>query len=222
MRNFIKKITHPFLKIGLNLFYLRPKKFTYNNIEVIVHPDVFPPHLTLSTKVLLNFISTLSLKDKSLLELGCGSGIIALYANKKGANVIASDINKTALDYLKNAALKNNLKVTCVYSNLFENLSSYKFDYIIINPPYYPKNATIIKEQSWFCGDNFEYFKDLFKQLPNYILPKNNIFMILSVDCNITKIKSLAKTNNLVLNCILEKSMAFEKNFIFRITTLSK
>ena len=105
-RKLIKRITHPILKTGLKLYYNKPRKYKYKGIIIIIHPDVFPPQLTLSTKILLDYISDINLKEKTFLELGCGSGIISLFANKKGAKVTASDINKTALEYLEKASIK--------------------------------------------------------------------------------------------------------------------
>lgn len=221
IRKIIKRITHPLLKTGLKFYYRKPRTYKYDGIRVKVHPDVFPPHLTFSTKILLDFISKLDLKEKNLLELGCGSGIISLFANKKGANVIASDINKTALEYLEKASVKNNLTINCIYSNLFENLNTLIFDYIIINPPYYQKDPKSIKEKAWFCGANFNYFKNLFKQLSNRLNDKN-VFMILSVDCDLSSIENIAKNNNLKLISIFEKSVFGERNFIFKIATTSK
>lgn len=218
MRNFIKKITHPFLKLGLKLYYLKPRKYCYEDICVKVHPDVFPPHLTLSTKILLDFIKPLNLKDKTFLELGCGSGIISLLASKKGAAVFSSDINQTALNYLDTNAAKNNLLVTTIFSDLFESIPNSKFDYIIINPPYYPKKPKNIKENAWFCGEHFEYFEKLFYQLQN--VECNNIFMILSEDCAIENIKSISNKNNFRLSNIQIIKNNFETNFIFKINNL--
>ncbi|MDY8138858.1 methyltransferase [Aquimarina sp. 2201CG5-10] len=217
MRNFLKKITHPFLKMGLRLFYLKPRKYHYDAIEVVVHPDVFPPHLTLSTKILLDFINPIDLKNKTLLELGCGSGIISLYASKKGAQVTATDINPKALDYLKKAKDKNNLQADILYSDLFDQLTNRYFDYIIINPPYYPKTPKTIKEKAWFCGEDFEYFKKLFTQLPNHMTTTSIVYMILSEDCEIDQIKEIVFTTNLDLNLVLEKKVVGEKNYIFQI-----
>ncbi|WP_163111277.1 methyltransferase, partial [Acinetobacter baumannii] len=70
------------------------------DITIKIHPDVFPPQLTFSTKILLDFVNEMNLDNKTFLELGCGSGIISLLAAKKKALVTASDINQTALDYL--------------------------------------------------------------------------------------------------------------------------
>lgn len=216
-RKIIKKITSPFVKIGAKFYYRKPRKYTYNGLEVLVHPEVFPPHLTLSTKILLDFISELNLQNKTFLELGCGSGIIALFAAQKGAKVTASDINKTALDYLQNASKKNHLKVKTVYSNLFDEVSNKHFDYILINPPYYPKHPKNTKEEAWFCGEDFQYFKKLFQQLPNYLSGNNKTFMILSEDCQIAKIKAIANHNNLILQEVLRTKKMGELNFIFQI-----
>ena len=218
MRNFIKKITHPFLKYGLKLFYSKPRTYCYDTICIKVHPDVFPPHLTISTKILLDFINEIKLSNKTFLELGCGSGIISLFAAKKEAKVIATDINETALEYLKVNATKNKLNLDIVKSDLFEKLENNTFDYIIINPPYYPKKAKNVKEQAWFCGENFEYFEHLFKQLPNFIAEDNFCYMILSEDCEIEKIIQMATKNNLNFQLIFNKKSSFEMNYIYQIT----
>lgn len=218
MRNFIKKITHPFLKYGLKLFYSKPRTYCYDNICIKVHPDVFPPHLTISTKILLDFLKPINLKTKTLLELGCGSGIISLLAAQKGANVTATDINETALNYLKLNATKNKLNVNIVSSDLFEKLENNTFDYIIINPPYYPKKAKNIKEQAWFCGENFEYFENLFQQLPSFLNQNNFCFMILSQDCEIEKIIQIAAKNHVNFQLIFNKKSNFEMNYIYQIT----
>lgn len=219
MRLFLKKITHPFLKLGLKLFYLKPRKYSYDGIKVLVHPEVFPPHLTLSTKILLDFINPMNLENKTLLELGCGSGIISLYASKKQAIVTATDINKIALQYLEKASLKNNLDLEIIQSDLFDNLQNRIYDYIIINPPYYPRTPKNTKEKAWFCGENFEYFEKLFKQIPNHITNSSNVFMILSNDCDIEHIKSITSKSDLNLKIFFEKKILGEINYIFKIAS---
>jgi release factor glutamine methyltransferase len=220
MRAFLKKITHPFLKIGLNWYYSKPRKYSYEDSFVMVHPDVFPPQLTFSTKLLLGFLKPLNLKDKSLLELGCGSGIISIYAAKKEAIVTATDVNVTALKFLEKSASENKVKLNILTSDLFENINDSVFDYIIINPPYYPKNAKSVKEKAWFCGENFEYFEVLFIQLPNYITSMNDIYMILSEDCELEKIKAIALKNEIVFELVIENKGLTEKNYIFRLQKL--
>jgi len=220
LRNFIKKITHPFLKAIAKIYFYKPRKYSYKGVTALVHPEVFPPHYTLSTKILLDYIEELNLKNNSFLELGCGSGIISLFAASKGAKVTATDINEKALEYLLKSSEINKLSIDIIHSDLFTNLPSKPFDYIIINPPYYSKNPKNTKEHAWFCGENFEYFKKLFQQLAQR--SDKNVFMILSEDCQLDQIKYIASDNFKNLTCILEKTVMKETNFIYSIQTIDK
>jgi release factor glutamine methyltransferase len=220
MRNFLKKITHPFLKIGLNIYYYKPRIYSYKESSVLVHPDVFPPHLTLSTKILLDFISQIKLKNKKLLELGCGSGIISIHAAKMEALVTASDINQTALEFLEKNSKRNQVQIEIVSSNLFDSLPNLDFDYIIINPPYYPKTPKDIKEKAWFCGENFDYFENLFEQIHSKKI-KSKIYMILSEDCQIENILSIGKKHNCNFTIKNKITSLGELNFIFEIQLTS-
>ena len=210
------KIFDPILKWFFQRYYSKPRKYRYQNIEVIVYPEVFPPHFTISTKLLLDYINSIDLKGKKVLELGCGSGIISLLAASKGALVTASDINKTALEALEKASIKNTLPVQIINSNLFDKLHEKHFDYIIINPPYYPKAPKNDKQHAWFCGENFEYFEKLFEQLPSYI-EHSEVLMILSEDCDLEKISTIAQQYDLKFKKVLEKKVMTEINYIYKV-----
>lgn len=68
-----------------------------------------------------------------VLDLGCGSGILAEAALENTRDVLAADINQEAVDYCKKKG------INAVKSDLFENISN-KFDWIIFNPPYLPED----------------------------------------------------------------------------------
>jgi release factor glutamine methyltransferase len=211
----IKKIIFPVAKFAFDKYHLKQRNYTYEGIKVKISAEVFPPHFTISTKIFLEFLKPLEITGKNFLELGCGSGIISLFAASKGANVTASDINQIAISELKEASTQNEIPLNVVYSDLFDNLKDQSFDYIIINPPYYPKAPQNDKERAWFCGEDFEYFEKLFSQLPQQLAP--NTWMILSEDCEIEHIKNVASKNGLSFELILQKSVVKEKNYIFSI-----
>ncbi|CAM1373106.1 methyltransferase [Tenacibaculum xiamenense] len=216
MRSVIKYILDPVIKKAFLWYHSKPRKYSYHGITVTVLPEVFPPHFTLSTKILLNFINKLDLIGKTVLELGCGSGIISMFSASKNAHVTASDINKIALRNLKLESKKNNLPIQVIYSDLFDNINQSFFDYIIINPPYYPRSPKNTQEKAWFCGKDFEYFEKLFSQLVSRADHKN-AYLILSEDCDFKAINEIAEKNNLQLKCVLEKKVFFEKNYIYSI-----
>jgi len=80
-------------------------------------------------------------KNKSVLDMGSGSGIQALSALNSGAySITASDIDTTSINHLKNLVKDNNYPINIIQSNLFSKIKS-KFDLIIFNPPYLPEDS---------------------------------------------------------------------------------
>ncbi len=217
MRKLIQRIVSPFLQKASAIYLSKPRNYRYKNICVRVAPGVFPPFITISTKLLLQFIEPLPLQNKTFLELGCGCGIISILAAQKGAIVTASDINKTALETLPQNATTNQVALSVVYSDLFQEFSGQVFDYIVINPPYYPKTPKNAAESAWFCGENFDYFDKLFAQLPEYLTETNKTYMILSEDCDCDTIQAIAARNGVRMQVVHTAKVFREQNYIFEI-----
>jgi release factor glutamine methyltransferase len=211
------KFLSPVLQRVAKYYFRKPRPFSYKGLKGMVLPDVFYPIFTISTKLLMDFIDDHELKDKRFLELGCGTGIISTLAAKKGALVIASDINPAAIENVELNAGKNGVKVQSILSDLFEGIPQQVFDYIIINPPYYPKDPLNKAEEAWYCGANFEYFEKLFHQLGSYFDETSQVYMILSEDCELEKIKSIAAKKKSHFEKVLQTIKQGEKNSIFRI-----
>ncbi len=220
MRKLLKKIAFPVLNRWYQKKTNKVSYYSKHGIQLKINPGVFHPGIFLSTNIFIDFLSSRELANKTFLELGAGSGMISFYAAKHKGIVTASDINKNALEALKENSIANQLPINIVESNLFENLSPNDFDLIIINPPYYSQNPKNEKEQAFFCGENFEYFKGLFLQLKQNWTIESGIFMILSEDCNLTTIKQIAKQSHLNFNLIHEAKKRGEKNYIFQIKRL--
>lgn len=221
MRKVIIKIIHPFLKVFVKYYFTKPRQYNYKNIKGVVNPQVFHPQFTISTKVLLNFLSQENFSHKTLLELGCGSGIISTFAAKNGAaKVIASDINPLAIKNAIINAAGNGVTIETIHSDLFQKIPQQTFDYIIINPPYYPKTPANDKEKAWYCGKEFEYFKALFTTITPYFKEDSKVIMILSEDCQIETIQKIAAANKITFSTILETKKWGEKNYLFRLKSI--
>jgi len=125
----------------------KERKYTYKDITITVLPGVFHPGFYFSTKIIIKYLEKLELKGMHILELGAGTGLISIYAAKKGSAVTASDISQSAVNNIEKNSKMNDVNVEIVHSDLFENIPLKKYDYIIINPPYYKKNPAVCRKR---------------------------------------------------------------------------
>jgi len=86
-----------------------------------------------TTKMALSFILESIRKDISFLDIGCGTGILSIVAKKLGAGrVLAVDIDSKAVEIAKENALKNEVEIEVIESNLLEKVKG-KYDMIVAN-----------------------------------------------------------------------------------------
>jgi SAM-dependent methyltransferase len=81
--------------------------------------------------------STIRRAVDSTLDLGCGSGVLALLAATHSRRVVAADLNPRAVALTRfNAALNGLDHVEAVEGDLFEPVRGQRFDLIVSNPPF--------------------------------------------------------------------------------------
>jgi release factor glutamine methyltransferase len=194
------------------------RTYVTGNIRLKVPPGVFHPGYFYSTGFLLKHLGSFDLKEKKLLELGCGSGLISITTALQGALVTATDINRTAADALKENAKTNGAGLTIIHSDLFLSIPSQVFDLIIVNPPYFKKDPVTEGEYAWYCGLHMEYFSRLFGSVKSYMKKDSMIVMILSDDCDTEGIRSLGEKEGLHFTLAWKKWHRFETNLIWHIT----
>ncbi|MWB99821.1 DUF7059 domain-containing protein [Agromyces seonyuensis] len=72
-----------------------------------------------------------------VLDLGTGSGILALHASREAAHVVATDISERALDIAAfNFALNGIGSVELRHGSLYDPVADEQFDRIVSNPPF--------------------------------------------------------------------------------------
>ncbi|MEQ8362505.1 MAG: methyltransferase [Cyclobacteriaceae bacterium] len=215
MKALLQFLTAP-IRLFIKWYLRKPRSFSYNGIKIIVLPGVFHPGFFHSTKIVLDYLSGMSLEGQSFLELGSGTGIISVSAALKNANVTAVDISHVAVQNTILNRTDNKVNFTVLHSDLFENLNPTRFDWIVINPPYYPANPQTEAEYAWYCGDNHQYFRKLFSQLLKFTHEETKVLIVLSEVCDLKEIFSFAQNNNLVLEKIYEKKVWVDGfNYLF-------
>ena len=214
LRYIIGKTWRPYLKWYLS----KPRHYRYDGLDLTVAPGVFHPGFFYSTKYLLEYLEGFDLKSRSVLELGCGSGLISLAAARRGARVTASDVNRTAVHALERNAQANRVDLRVVHADLFEGMPLTGFDYIIINPPYYPRVPRDEGQYAWYCGERYEYFARLFATVRGYTHPGTVVIMVLSEHCSVEHLRALAGQHGIGLEERARRQFLIESNSIYHVT----
>ena len=207
------------------LWYLKKERIDkVRGFELVIRPTVFHPKFFFSSTFLFDFISTLNIESKQFLEIGCGSGLICLLAHQKKAIVTACDINEIAVDCTKvnfEKNFRNGLaNVSVLKSDLFDELPKLTFDVIVVNPPYFFDDVKTDNQLAWNCGKNGEYFVKFFSGLNQFSNSESDVYMILADNCEIDRIKNIAKSHQFILELIVHKKIKWETNFIFKIKAI--
>lgn len=111
--------------------------------------DVYPP----SEDSLLLIRSLDVVPGETVLELGCGSGIVSLHCARSGAAVTAGDINPSAVRLTEKNAEKNNLDIVVLLTDVFGSVNG-KFDTVVFNLPYLPVDDDIPLAEAWSGGED--------------------------------------------------------------------
>lgn len=216
-RGLYKRLVFPWLG-PMTMWYLRkPRIYRKEGLSISVLPGVFHPGLFISTGVLLDFLKQRDLSGLRVLELGAGSGFLSVYASKQGTQVTATDISSQAVAGIRKNASANDVSVEIIQSDLFERIPRQEFDLVLINPPYYPREPMNESEHAWYCGTEHEYFQRLFTQLSERIDQLGEVVMILSEDCRLETIQSMAEKAGLTLTRFHSVRKWAERNDLFHI-----
>ena len=106
----------------------------YENIKYNECDEVYPP----AEDTFLLFDNLIVKNYDSVLEVGCGCGIVSIAASLNAEKVTSIDINPHAIKCTKeNIKLNNRKNIEVIESNLFEKIDD-KYDLILFNTPYLP------------------------------------------------------------------------------------
>jgi len=159
------------------------------------------------TEILVQEVSKYLNSNSSILEIGTGSGCIAISLAQalRNDNIVSCDISQGALDVAKLNADKicPERKINFINSNLFENIDG-KFDAIVSNPPYIdealkvdmqPEVLNFEPHNALFAeNEGMLIYEKIIEHAPRYL---NNGGLI-AFECGISqaqKIKELLENN---------------------------
>ena len=125
-----------FVPIRIGAFLVRPtwsEAVAGDAVELVLDPGMaFGTGLHPTTQQCLEALSTLSLDRKSLLDVGTGSGILAIAAAKRGASpVVAVDTDTLAVDAARENAVRNGVAIPVAEGSAADVPG--RFDVVIAN-----------------------------------------------------------------------------------------
>ena len=182
---------------------------------------VFHPAIFFSTKIFAGFLLRLDLQDKSLLEMGCGSGLLSLIAAERGSRVTSIDVNPIAVRTTERNAERNDLSknISALQSDLFEALPhTLRFDVIIFNPPYYRKEPRSMDERAFFAGDALQTLRSFAHEARRFLAPNGSIYLLLSADVDEKEILGFFHAENFISTRRYAKRIFFERFHIYEFT----
>lgn len=129
----------------------------------------------------------------SVLEIGTGSGIVAMYASKLTDKITVTDINFNAIELAEENFKINGIQnIEILLGNLFEVVENRKFDVILFNTPYLPTDKDDIFDDelnyAFDGGGDGRKIIDLFlNEVRNHLNTKGKVQMIQSSLSDIEK-----------------------------------
>lgn len=114
----------------------KPYEIEYGGIPLTVFPNVYAPEFFDDSLWYAKELQEI-VENKSLLEVGTGTGVIAVFCAINGAQVTATDVNPDAVNNAKANAKRHGLSVSVRASDVYDAISpDEKFDFIFWAHPF--------------------------------------------------------------------------------------
>lgn len=174
-------------------------------IDITGDPEVYPPS---EDSVML--IEALDISaGETVLEIGCGSGVVSIHCARYGADVVCGDINPAAVRLTRANAERNGVILEAVETDVFSGIDGV-FDTIIFNLPYLPVQEEGELAKAWSGGtDGMGPLPRLVEDAPNHLRDGGRIVIVVSSLMDQTKLEAMLAHCN--VKVIAELPLFFER-----------
>jgi release factor glutamine methyltransferase len=217
MRSFIFLFSYHFVLSRQSIRTVRAAGF-----RLTVRPTVFHPRFFVSSERFAGFIDNLDLKGKRVIDVGTGTGILALAAARAGAEyVVAADINPNAALNANENARANGLgdRVSGVCSNLLAALAPRPlFDVILSSPPKHAGEPRNLTDRGWHAGPAYRDVAALFDHARKCLKPDGRMYVMVSSDSDLDLFGKLIDKAGFRARLAHEYSIVIESLIIYELT----
>jgi release factor glutamine methyltransferase len=220
LRRFLRAFIH-FFSYHLILSRQSTRVARAAGFRLNVRPTVFHPRFFISSERFAEFIDGLDLSGKSVIDVGTGSGILALAAARAGAAiVIAADINPNAAISAAENARANGLgdRVRGVASNLLATFAPRPlFDVILSSPPKHAGEPRDLADRGWHAGPAYRDVAALFDQARGRLKPGGRIYVMVSSDSDLDLFGMRIEQAGFVARLAREYSILIESFLLYEL-----
>jgi release factor glutamine methyltransferase len=217
-RRGLRRLIH-FFAYHLILARQRTRTTRAAGFRLVVRPTVFHPRYFLSSECFAEFIGRLDFGGKCVVDVGTGSGVLALAAARAGAEeVVAADINpNAALTAGENAranAVGDRVRILCC-----DLLSAFAprplFDVILSSPPKHAGEPRDLADRGWHAGPHYRDIAALFDQSRERLKPGGRLYVMVSSDSDLDLFGSLIDRAGFQAHLVAERSILIESFIIY-------
>jgi release factor glutamine methyltransferase len=163
--------------------------FDYLGFSVLVPSEVMPvtPMSHLLGEAVLDEVQN----GDRVLDMGTGSGINAILAASKGADVLAVDINPRALEAAKANVERNGIgdRTEVRHSDIFSNVAG-TFDLIVFDPPFRWFRPRDLLESA-MTDEGYQAMTRFFRQARRYLTPRGKMLIFFGSSGDLDYLKNL-------------------------------
>lgn len=219
-RQLFRKFVH-WASYNFILTSKRTRTVAIGDLILVVPPSVFHPGIFVTSRIFATFLRSLDLTGKSVVEIGTGSGILALSAAEAGArSVLALDINPAAARAAHENAALNGLSavVSARVSDLLSATAANEiFDVIISSPPSFSGEPRDMADRAWHAGPSYRDIACLFDQAHAHLADDGAMYLLLSSDTDLALMEQLARRAGFDWQEVARHSIWVESFIVYRL-----
>ncbi len=187
------------------------------DVPFVVLPQVFNPKLMRTGAFMADVLSSQSFRAAhTVLDLGTGSGVGAIFAARFARHVVATDINPEAVRCARINILLNHLdhKIDVRQGDVFEPARGEIFDLILFNPPFYKGRPRDALDFAWRGEDVIERFAH---DLRTYLSSNGFALLLLSTKGDTEVFLQTIRARGLSHDVFAERELINEKLTVYKV-----
>lgn len=207
-------------RASVELHALGAHDVEYLGIQVHVPEGVFSPQPM--SQLLGRAVDQEVRHGERVLDMGTGCGVNAILAARRGAQVLAIDVNPAAVSAAELNARSAGVadQIECRVGDLFEGIEE-RFDLIVFDPPFRWFAPSDMLDRA-FSDDGYAALRTFFEQVADHLRPDVRVLMFFGTTGDIEYFNELGHSADLNIETLssaeLDKDGGVETYWAFRLT----